>query len=327
VVKPHSAKIRLGKGVQEKPVEGGKGVYASCHGKVGFGGGTVSVENVLVIRGDVCLETGNIHHHGHVQIEGDVREGASIETQGDLEVKGMLEPCNITAGGSLKVGGGIVGEEGYAIRVGGDLQARYIHQTSLRVEGNVLVMREIAHSDIEALGKVDVSEGRIAGGRTLARNGIFVAEAGADGTGYTELVGGFDPTLEPRLQQIRNRKADLENVRNRILEAIQRHPAGKGSLTPQQEQLVKDLRHKVKVIEAGIKESDAQFERARQDSAQQVHPEVVIYREVHAGTRIQLGEYKTKVRTTIHKPRIARIRHKSVQVLPLGEGNMPEDES
>ena len=62
----------------------------------------------------------------------------------------------------------------------------------------------------------------------------------------------------------------------------------------------------------------------RESRLQAVH-EVVMYEAVWSGTRIHLGEFKTVLRSSIQKPRIAQLRQTRVRILPLGEGNMPRD--
>lgn len=325
VDKPKAVKIRCGKGVHEQAVDGGTGVYASRNGKVRFNDNTVAVDDVLVIKGDVSLETGNIHHNGTVTIEGDVREGATIETLGDVEVRGMLEPCHIRAGGGLAVGGGIVSEEGYRITVGGDVQARYIHQADMDVEGDVMVIREIAHSRIRSRGKVDISQGRIAGGQTVARKGVFVAEAGAGGSGTTELVAGVDPALPARLKAVYDRRARMEQARDTILATIRGHLEKGVQLTPDQQELVAGLRKRAETIGKAMAAVEGELQALRDEAQDGARLEVVMYKEVRSGTVIRLGDYQMRVRNSILKPRIAQLRRKKVRVLPLGEGNMPEE--
>ncbi len=328
VDKPKAAKIRCGKGVHQDSLPEGLAVYASRHGKVRFNDGTVAVDDVLVVKGDVSLETGNIHHNGAVIVEGDVREGATIQTEGDIEVKGLLEPCNIQAGGSLTVDGGIIGDQGHLIQVGGQVLARYIRQAVIRAEGDVMVVREINHSDITTRGKVDVSQGRIAGGRTLARKGIFVAEAGAGGGPLTELISGVDPTLNVKLKHHRDRIAKAEAAREGILHAIREYEIMADRLSTAQTRLLAGLREKVQALDEAKRNEEVQEKKLLEYAKRQAHLEIEIYREVRSGTVIQLGKWKTRVHTSVFKPRIARLHGKDVMVLPMGEdGTVRDDES
>ena len=326
VDKPKTAKIRCGKGVHQDSLPEGLAVYASRHGKIRFNDGTVAVDDVLVIKGDVSLETGNIHHNGAVIVEGDVREGATIQTEGDIEVKGLLEPCNIQAGGGLTVDGGIIGDEDHLIQVGGQVLARYIRQAVIRAEGDVLVVREINHSDVATRGKVDVSQGRIAGGRTLARKGIFVAEAGAGGGPSTELIAGVDTTLGVKLKHLRDRTGRLETARDSIQTAVREYETRTEELTEAQNRLLTGLRAKITALADAIRQEEAREKDLLERARRQAHLEIEIYKEVWSGTIIQLGKRKTHVRSSVFKPRIARLHGKDVMVLPMGEDGTPQED-
>ncbi len=326
VEKPKTAKIRCGKGVHQDPVDGGTGVYSTRGGKVRFSDGTVTVDEVYAIKGNVSLETGNVHHNGTVMIDGDVLEGATIEALGDVEVKGMLEPCNIQAGGNLTVGGGIVGQKDCLIQVGGDIQARYIHQAVIRAEGDVMVVREIAHSDIQTRGKVDIYQGRIAGGYTVARKGILVAEAGAGGSSTTELVVGIDPTLKAKLKILHDRTRKMDMARNSIRQTVHDHELREDELTVAQRQLMTGLQRRAEALAESMREAETSARRITIESMEDAKLEVAIFKEVRSGTIIQLGDQKTRVRNSILKPRIAQRRGTRVRILPMGEGNMPEEE-
>ncbi len=149
VAKPQQARLRAGKGVQEATEDGLRVFRATVAGRVRLVSGVLSVDDVYTVKGDVSLETGNIHHTGCVTIGGDIKTGALVEADGDIVVKGMLEPCRIRCGGSLTVAGGIVGDEGYDIEVAGELHARYVSEATVRAGGDVHVVGEIAHSHVE----------------------------------------------------------------------------------------------------------------------------------------------------------------------------------
>ena len=107
----------------------------------------------------------------------------------------MAETCDIRCGGSLTVAGGILGSPDHPIHVEGNIQAKYISEALILAQGDVTVLNEIAHSDIRTRGKVQVESGRIAGGTTIALQGIRIAEAGASGSTLTLLAAGVDFTL------------------------------------------------------------------------------------------------------------------------------------
>lgn len=324
VDKPARARLRCGKGVSEGPAPGGSVFRAATSGRIRLTDGTVSVDEILMVKGDVSLETGNLRHSGTIQIEGDVRDGATIEALGDVVVKGMLEPCNITAGGSLTVGGGIVSQGGFRIQVGGDLHARYIHGAEIQAEGDIVVTSEIAHCDIRTRGKVDVPTGRIAGGHTVARQGITVAEAGAGGSADTHLAAGIDPTLKPRVGEVRARIQRLQDARTKILRAVAGAEMVQDTLAEKDRQLLAELSEKARSLQEAVVQAEGAVHQMTREALAGARQEIVMLKELRSGTTIQLGEQKLRVRHSIFKPRIAKRLEDRIRILPLGEGNMPE---
>lgn len=326
VGKPEKARVRCGKGVRETEDENGvKTFTADIAGRVRFTDNTLAVDDVYIIKGNVNLETGNIHHTGTLQIEGDVELGASIEADGDVVIKGMVEPSDIRAGGSLTVNSGIVGSAETRLTVGGQLQAKYVKDAIIRCEGDVLVTGEINHCDLETRGRVDVSRGRIAGGRTIARKGITVGAAGASGASQTLLAAGVDPTLESRLNEMRARLVQMEKARIKLRQSIinlEEKPEG----TNEAEQtLIKTLDTKARRMGQALADGELEMRRLTTEAMAEAREEIFILRECWSGTTVRLGEYKDMVRTSIMKPRLAKRFKNRVRVVPMGENNGPED--
>ncbi len=325
VAKPQIARLRAGKGVTEVDRGGVREFRAAFAGRVRLVSGVVSVDDVYAIRGDVSLETGNIHHTGCVTIGGDVKAGALIEADGDIIVKGMLEPCTVRGGGALTVAGGIVGDVGCSIAVAGELQARYVSEATIRAGGDVKVSGEIAHSDIETLGRVLVPEGRIAGGTTTAWKGIRVGEAGASGSARTILIAGSDPTLAERVGEVRERARKALAARQRVGESIRVAGSAGPRMTEAQRAAVAALKVKLDTLTLVHAEATRTVDDMIAAADEGGVPEIVMYKEVWSGTTILLGEQKLVVRASVLKPRLARLGQTGPVLLPLGEGNMPVD--
>ena len=325
VAKPQLARLRAGKGVTEVDRGGVREFRAAFAGRVRLVSGVVSVDDVYAIRGDVSLETGNIHHTGCVTIGGDVKAGAVIEADGDIIVKGMLEPCTVRGGGALTVAGGIVGGEGCSIAVAGELHARYVSEATIRAGGDVTVTGEIAHSVVETQGRVLVPEGRIAGGSTTAWKGIRVGEAGASGSARTILIAGIDPTLAERVGKVRERARKALATRQRVSEAVRAAACTGPRLSEAQRATVAALKARLDRLTRVHAEATRTVDDLAADAEEGGVPEVVMYKEVWSGTTIQLGEQKLVVRASVLKPRLARLGQNGPVLLPLGEGNMPVD--
>jgi len=260
-----------------------------------------------------------------VQIEGDVRAGASIYAEGDVVVKGMCELSNIDCEGKLSVSGGILGSEDFTITTGGGVLAKYISEAIVHSNGDIIVNNEIAHAQVETRGRVLISKGRIAGGKIVARQGIKVGEAGASGSSDTVLVAGVDPTLAPKIANHRDKILQFEEGRDKIIAAISKATKNPKSLDEAKRQLFAGLQKKAEYLEEAIKEEEQIIQKETQAAMSDAVEEVVILAELWSGTTIQLGKFQTIIRSSIMKPRIAHRKKSKVIILPLGEGNMPEE--
>lgn len=322
--KPTKVKLRSGKNVITSEENGLVSYTATCNGRVRYGDGIVAVDDVYNIKGDVNLSTGNIVHTGAVMIQGDIGIGARLEVDGDIIVKGMLEPCNINCGGSLTVAGGIVGDEDHRIEIAGDLVARYITEAEIEVHGNILVGNEISHSRISALGKIQVPSGRIAGGNTCALKGIRLSEAGASGSAVTHLTAGIDFTLKAKMFLLNEKVIKLEEAQEKI-EIAQAKGLRKKHPTDDEQKTLNFFKRKLTTIGQTIADQHSVIQKLKTQMKYDALEEILIMKELWSGTTIQLGKDKITVRSSVLKPRIAQKKRRKVQINPLGEGNMPEN--
>lgn len=325
VEKPSKVKLRSGKGVRTEETETGLNHYATCNGRVRFADGTVSVDDLYVVKGNVSLETGNIRHTGSVVIDGDIGTGATVEADGDILVKGMAESCHIRCGGSLTVAGGLLGSRDHRIVVTGDVRAKYVSEAVIQAYGDITVVNEIAHSDIRTRGKVTVEKGRIAGGATVARCGIRVAKAGASGSTQTILNAGTDFTLNEKIDALHRKIEELEVAQQKIKGAITKIRSSAEAKSAQNIALLADFQARVAKIDEALGLVFAKIDEKTAEALVDAVEEVVILEEIWSGTTIQLGDYRLLVTKSILKPRLAKRRRDKVRLLPLGDRNMPED--
>lgn len=324
--KPAKVKVRCGKGVEMAEIEGATLYSAAIDGRVRWADNTIAVDDVYAIRGDVSLETGNIHHTGSLVIEGDVNAGATVEADGDIIVKGMIEAATILCGGSLTVAGGILGSQDTRIEVQGEVHAKYISEADVSAGGSVTAANEIAHSKIRTRGKVDVTRGRICGGETYALQGIHVAEAGASGSTRTLLVSGVDYTLTAKLEQRHQNLERLDATLEKIEQTFERAKQRRDPITPELKTKLADLMKKREVVTTAREQEKATIERVTRTALADAVEEIAIFSELWSGTTIQLGRYQPfVVKSSVQKPRIAQVRNKKIRVLPMGEGNAPEE--
>lgn len=321
VPKPRPARLRAGKGVKATEQDDRILIHATVSGRITHKDGTVSVDDVYTVRGNVGLETGNITHTGALVVQGDVKEGARIECEGDVMIKGMVEPSNINCGGNLTVGGGIVGDRDHRIDVVGTVQARYLNDVVLRASGDVMVTSQIDHSEVETLGQVLVPKGRIAGGVIKAYKGVHVGHAGAAKAAGTVIMAGVDWRLIAKQRDRRTKMIQLQEIREELNRRIDRAVAN-GVFNDEHRAAIDDMALKVAKIDKALQAESEVFAGENEESAREAVREVVILIALWSGVTFQLGTAKVVSDRSYDLPRLVTLRRDKARILPMGE---PDD--
>ncbi len=324
VAKAQSVSIRCGKGVTMKEEDGVTSFFADRNGRVVFKDGSVSVDEVYAINGNVDLKSGNIHHTGSITVSGDIRAGATVEADGDIIVHGLLEPCHIRCGGDLIVAGGIIGDENHRIVLGGNLEARYIKEANVQADGDILVLKEINHSLVRTQGSVKVPRGRIVGGETIALRGICVSTAGGPSGARTILRAGVDWSLKSRIDVFLEKIARLEASLAPVETALKNAENSSEVYSEAINRVIEDLAEKRMLIGQSISIEYMRIGELTMNTVELAVPYVVMTDAIWYGTGIFLGDSFTKVPRSILKPRLATLKDTRARIVPLGDANWPE---
>lgn len=189
---PKGLDVKCGEGVKEVPGEDGVLLYvATKEGVANFEHGQFWVTDLLEIRGDVDLSTGNVRSKsGSVHIRGSVRSGFQVEAPGDVVVGEVVEEADIDAGGNVTVAGGILMTGKNKVVSGKTVMAKFCQNAFIEAEGDVTVDAELSHCTVRAGGKVVVTsaKGMISGGRVECAEGLETAFLGNEARSKTVVV-------------------------------------------------------------------------------------------------------------------------------------------
>ena len=169
--------ILLGKNV--KFDKDGVTVVAEIDGEVMLFNGKITVEPVKFLDA-VNVKTGDIKFVGTVIIKGAVEEGYRVEAT-NIEVNGIVDKSYLEATGNIILSQGVFGKgEGY-IKAGKSLWAKFINDTTVEVEENVIVSDSIVNSNVTAMKNIIVrgKKAQIIGGHLLATEEICAKKIGS----------------------------------------------------------------------------------------------------------------------------------------------------
>jgi len=180
-------------------------IVSTVDGTVQFNGDKVEVIQVLSVEGDVGVKTGNIEFSGKVVVNGNITSGYSVTCEGDLEVNGIVEACNLSTKGNLFISVGIQGHDTAEISCNGDMICGFMNNCKVHVGGNI-ESSSIMHSEIicdgtlKALGK----KGLLIGGSIQVRREIEAKVIGSEMGTITYLKLGIDSKIMDEYNYLAN---------------------------------------------------------------------------------------------------------------------------
>lgn len=209
--------IPLGKNV--KIDSDGRTVLAMMNGQVLLLNGKICVEPIMELDG-VNIKTGNITFLGTVIVKGSVEDGFDVKASGNIEVSGTVGKCHLESDADIIVSSGVIGRDEGEITCGGSLWAKFIQNTTVHVEENIIVTDSIMNSNISAQKKIILQGKRaqITGGHLFATECVLAKNIGSNGGGTETIVEvGFDPRAKHRLEEL----IDMQNNNVKTLEEIE----------------------------------------------------------------------------------------------------------
>ncbi|MDR2798094.1 MAG: FapA family protein [Treponema sp.] len=188
-------------------------IISDINGQVMVASGTINVEPVYTVPGNVNLKTGNIIFLGTVIVTGNVEDGFSIKAQGNIEVKGSVEMANLEAEGDIIVQKGITGRNTGTVKAGKSIYARFIENAVIEAGNMVIVSDGIINSRVDALKRI-VCKGKratIVGGHLRATEEINAKVIGSAASGTETICEvGIDPKHKKELDTLMANKAIRE---------------------------------------------------------------------------------------------------------------------
>jgi len=285
---PESARskpLRTGKNIRrsELPEDeaGPIQLFAAKSGVLLIDEGIPSVSLVLLIDGDVDLETGNIDAEGSVVVKGAVRSGFKVKASDGLVVHGIAEGADLEAGGDMELKKGLIGSDETLVVVGGNLRIKYAQNAHLEVRGDVELGDSDMGSTIVCSGRLRAASGRgrLRGGDYHAAQGIRAKELGSDLGALTRAAVGRDVLRDRERSTLTER---LDELKHEGLKA-KRMTGKPGSFAAR---TAEKRRREIQKQEHNLRAKLAAFDREKPDLVEA--PEIRIQSSVHFGSELEI---------------------------------------
>ncbi|WP_147635017.1 FapA family protein [Treponema pectinovorum] len=200
--------LPLGKNV--KVDTDGRTILAACNGQVLLINDKINVEPIMEVEG-VNIKTGNITFLGTVVVSGNVEDGYDIKASGNIEINGAVGASRLESDGDIIVSQGVVGRDECEIKCGGSLWAKFIQNSKVEVEENIIVNDSIMNSEVSAQKRIILQGKRaqITGGHLFATETVLAKNIGSAGGGTETIIEvGVDPRSKRRLAELLEMQAN-----------------------------------------------------------------------------------------------------------------------
>jgi uncharacterized protein (DUF342 family) len=290
--------------IQHETVSGGANtvtaddcIRAGLDGRLINNQGVLSVDEVLVIKGQVGYATGHVNFPGDVIIDGPVADGFKIYSGASVLVKQTFDVTELNAKKDLTVAGGLIGRNKALVKTGGCIRAKFIRNCHVASREGVVVDSEIFNSSIFSLQRGELGDkGRILGGDIYAIHGIKAAVIGTQSGKATRLHCGIDFTVVQEKEKLNLKLRILVAKLQKLLDFIANaDPAGEQK--KKMDELALKLEEEIDRTTARISEL---MDKVNADELATVD----VFNEIAPGTLIEICSIAYVVEQSLKRVRI-----------------------
>lgn len=256
----------VGKGTEL--VNDGTEIVASIDGNLAFANGAFCIEELLLIRGDVDVSSGNIDFIGDIIIKGNVLEGFAVTSKKNITINGSVTSGTITADGNITVKLGCINSTLHSEL--GSIKLDFCENSSLYagrdVEASSFVGGQVfAGKDIIASGK-----GIMMGGKYTALENISASVIGSESYAKTLITLGNNAVLTEEMENHKHTILSYEDKLDQLGKIVSTltEMAKVSKLSPEREQMKVEamrsrfqLQGEIKRLNGRIREIETTLER------------------------------------------------------------------
>lgn len=211
--------FKLGKNV--KLSSDGLKAISETDGTVVFDNDKISVIQLLEIKGDVGVETGNIEFQGEVVVNGNVTNGYEIKCEGDLVINGVVEGARLSSNGNITISRGVQGHDEANIFCAGQLTSNFLNGATVVCKGDIET-GAIMNSNVKSDGKIVVKgkKGLIVGGEITCKSDIEANVVGSEMGIITSIKLGVDIEVIEELKQLTTEVKELIDMHDKLEKSI-----------------------------------------------------------------------------------------------------------
>lgn len=274
--------------------------YADYNGKVELVKEQLIVSNLLDIKGDVDLTTGDIEFNGDVIIHGNVMTGSTITVKGNLTVLGNVECAHIVAGGNIELKSGMQGSGKGVIECDGEVWGKFFEQTTLKVKKN-LYANSLLNCTTECEGDINISgkHGIIVGGSTNCQGNIEATVIGNMAEVKTYISAGISNSSLSELTELEKKIKEYNESLEKHTQVMQKLKAiSNPTEQDKYNAMVAQVEESTKEINAMLTGLNAEHEQKLFLISSYSHSKIIVHKYLYPHVSIILNGLHFKCRET-----------------------------
>jgi uncharacterized protein (DUF342 family) len=267
-------------------------LVADCDGVIRFIRDSVDVNDMLRINSSVDQLTGNLKFSGDISIEGDVCDGFSVRSGGNIIVKGVVEDAAIEAAGNVHISKGINGGEKNSIFVGGNLKCKYIEHANIHVEGNISA-DYIIDSNVTCMGSIELVGGKelIVGGEVKVLGELKAKDIGSESERTTKIeVLGIKIMDTETIEKVTGERDELNEKLQALAENAAKLSQSRMNASGNVMEQMSMAKKQILMIREKVDQLNLQIQQLEKNWTMEYNGSISCRRKLYQGVRINFGE-------------------------------------
>lgn len=268
-------------------------IVSQVAGNVIQRGQNLTIEEVLLIPGDVGFDTGNVDSSVSVTIKGRVPDRFEVKSKGSITVGASIESANVAGDGDIVVCNGILGRHAGRVSANGRIVAKFASEANLVAKGDIKIGKQLMASRVCVGGDLIAAGASVIGGSLYADGGVEVASLGSVANIPTFVAVGVTTEVVQEAASIGREARRVRELVDQIRELVQPLQKPETPLNSDQEGQVFELISAADRAEARIAEDEERLQPLLENVYVEEAPAVLVSGMIHQGVVIRIGDRET----------------------------------
>lgn len=222
-------------------------LLAEIDGDISFSDGVFSIENRLVIEGDLTDPSEQIEFAGDIIIGGDVGSHVEIHAGGGVIIGGQVGAAAIYAGKYIYIPKGMGGEAQGLLDAHGDVLCKSVENVKINAWGNIYA-NIVNKCDITSDGSMYVKGGKgvLVGGNSRVSGSLEAKRIGNQSLCVNAISIGYNPRLNAFTKENNKKISDIEKTLEKIKKAKQQLTSNP-TLSPERKDILQQMNEQEKL--------------------------------------------------------------------------------